>query len=130
MTVGFTGTQIGMSSKQKEHLRSQLIALGAEWFRHGDCIGADSEAHTIAMSVGCRIAIHPPIDSKKRAFREGDYLAEPKDYLVRNHDIVDESQVLIAAPKNERREERISGTWATIRYARKIGRRVIILPRV
>jgi hypothetical protein len=49
-----------------------------------------------------------------------------KPYLVRNHEIVDDSQVLIAAPK-EFTEQLRSGTWATIRYARKIGRTVRIV---
>lgn len=41
-----------------------------------------------------------------------------KPPLVRNHDIVDSTELLIACPK-EQVEVLRSGTWATIRYARK-----------
>lgn len=53
-------------------------------------------------------------------------LREPAEYLDRNHAIVDECSVLIAAPRSLTEEQR-SGTWATVRYARKMGRPVVIL---
>ena len=30
-------------------------------FHHGDCIGADAEAHDIAVAMACEIVIHSPI---------------------------------------------------------------------
>lgn len=51
-----------------------------------------------------------------------------KDYLARNHDIVDAAGLLIAAPSGPA-EKRRSGTWATVRHARKQGTRIwIVLP--
>jgi hypothetical protein len=75
------------------------------------------------LGKGIRIVIHPPTDPKKRAFCKGAAeIREPKPYLDRNHDIVDEgSGLLIAAPFQEEEILR-SGTWATVRYAWKIGR--------
>ena len=49
-----------------------------------------------------------------------------KDYLVRNHDIVDVCDVLVATP-GQKEEQIRSGTWATIRYARKIRKQIIIV---
>lgn len=48
---------------------------------------------------------------------------EPGPYLWRNHQIVDATSALIAAPFGFEEELR-SGTWATVRYARKLGRPV------
>ena len=63
-----------------------------------------------------------------RAFCKGDETRKQKDYLDRNHDIVDETELLIACPK-EPEEITRSGTWATIRYARKKKKKLrIILP--
>ena len=39
--------------------------------------------------------------------------------LVRNHKIVGAVHLLIATPKTDKEELR-SGTWATIRYAKKV----------
>lgn len=125
-TVGFTGTQRGMSERQKEALEAILAA--AYELRHGDCVGGDKEAHEIARRLGLRVVIHPPSDPKKRAFCDGDVILPPKPYLVRNHDIVEAVSVLIAAPRIDEEELR-SGTWATVRYARSVGKRVLLLPR-
>jgi hypothetical protein len=119
--VGFTGTQEGMSPEQEKKLGKylhNLLRKKAEiTLHHGDCVGADAQAHTIALSMGIKVCLHPPLDPKKRAFCEGwsdIYLA--KEYLTRNRDIVDASDVLIATPGGFQEKKR-SGTWATIRYA-------------
>lgn len=97
-------------------------------FHHGDCTGADSEAHDVADGAfGVKkIWVHPPDDPKKRAFRVSPHVLRPRPYLERNRAIVDACDVLIATPKSTSEELR-SGTWATVRYARKSGKRVLIL---
>lgn len=126
--AGFTGTQQGMTDIQQRVLSAILKRLGAGEFHHGDCVGADAEAHAVVYKLGLFIVIHPPKDSKKRAFCYSlkTTILCPKDYLDRNHDIVDETDFLIATPKTKDEELR-SGTWATVRYARKIGKRVHII---
>jgi len=126
--IGFTGTQQGMTQKQKDALFVILRDCGTDFiFHHGDCLGADEEAHEIVRPFqGNWIVIHPPINEIKRAWFHGDEILKSKEYLVRNHDIVDACEVLIAAPKTDDEELR-SGTWATVRYARKQRRVVIIL---
>jgi len=139
MRIGFTGTQAGMTKEQKERLES-WIRMSRPWqFHHGDYIGADKEAHDIIMKfnnytvAGVSIIIHPPADPKKRAFckRHSCDKTEitellPKPYMTRNHDIVDCSSVLVACP-GQFSEVLRSGTWATMRYARKVGKIVMVI---
>lgn len=132
--VGFTGT-----SNTKQHIDSlrydTLIALMDALdllhddieLHHGDCIGADAMVHDIALKQfpHWRIRLHPPEDPKSRAFchlREGkdDTYAE-RPYLLRNGDIVQAADILIAMPRRIHEEELRSGTWATVRRARKKG---------
>jgi predicted Rossmann fold nucleotide-binding protein DprA/Smf involved in DNA uptake len=58
---------------------------------------------------------------------EGEEVAEPDEYLKRNRAIVDGSEILVATPKEEDGEALRSGTWATVRYARKMGRVIYIV---
>lgn len=120
-----------MNDAQKSMLRDALTGNPVTEFHHGDCIGADSEADAIARSLGIHIVIHPPTNSSKRAFcfQPGDIMWAEQDYLVRNEEIVAVSDFLIAAPKGNVEELR-SGTWATIRYARKANKAVLMLWRV
>jgi hypothetical protein len=120
--IGFTGTRAGMTPTQIEELRGALafaFELGFDEFHHGDCVGADAQAHAIALEIGFDIVIHPPIVADHRAYSQDfDQIRSSKPYLERNHDIVDETRFLIAAPKQPIEVVR-SGTWATVRYARK-----------
>lgn len=72
------------------------------------------------------VVIHPPKDESKRAFSIADEVRGAKPYLQRNKDIVDETDVLIATPKGNEEELR-SGVWATIRYARKQKKKIVII---
>jgi len=126
MIASFTGTKKGMTDKQKNIARG-LISRASE-FHHGSCIGADQEAGDIALSLGLKVIIHPPILTKYKANCTGTEIREPKSYMVRDKDIVDEGDYLIATPKGFSEELR-SGTWATVRYARKKNKLIyIILP--
>lgn len=116
--VGFTGTRQGMTDEQKaalDRLFSELEHDAVE-FHHGDCIGADEEAHELAENYDFTIEIHPPDDDSKRAFCYTLVIHEPKPYLERNRHIVDATEVLVACPNGQ--EQLRSGTWSTVRYAR------------
>ena len=127
-SVGFTGTQKGMTRAQAAVL-SDLLSGRAAWLHHGDCIGADAQAHDIAKARGYLLACHPPANPSKRAYCKGfDRFYPEKDYIPRNHDIVDATDELIATPAQFQEELR-SGTWATVRYARKQRKRVTIIHR-
>lgn len=51
---------------------------------------------------------------------------EPKEYIKRDKDIVDTSDILIATPRFMYEELR-SGTWATVRYAEKKNKPIVII---
>lgn len=126
---GFTGTQSGMTARQKAVFETLVTEHDVSMFHHGDCIGADAESHAIVLKHNVEVIIHPPINESKRAFCKGATLVlTAKEYLDRNHDIVNASSILFATPK-ESKEKIRSGTWATIRYAAKHGKKLfIILP--
>jgi len=127
MHVGFTGTRKGMTLEQKSSLFAVLNELagmcdGQLVVHHGDCVGADSDFHNL---VSFRIVVHPPRNYKARAWCEGDEMRNEKDYIARNHDIVDESACLIATPDGNERLR--SGTWATVRYAKATNKYIWII---
>lgn len=119
--VGFTGTEKGMTDMQKVSVMRLVDIHSPGVFHHGCCVGADAEFHELADRVGNLIVKHPPVDEKKIAscrtkLAQG-LVLEAKPYLVRNHEIVDASDIMIAAP-HEFEEVLRSGTWATLRYAK------------
>lgn len=123
---GFTGTQKGMTEAQKRVFKKLL--KGAHTLHHGDCVGADAQAHALAreVDVDIQIVLHPPSNPDKRAWCGADFYHDVKPYLDRNKDIVNYCQILIATP--ETREEQLrSGTWSTVRYARKRNKSVVII---
>jgi len=144
--IGFTGTQKGLTDLQKTMLKCILEKIcqyyDVEEIHHGDCIGADEEIDEIcrikkrllALSKSEAIffptvVIHPPTYNAKRAFcnnRGNSVILQEKSYLARNHDIVDDTDMLIAISGNDSEVLR-SGTWATIRYAKKKEKRIIII---
>ncbi len=89
-------------------------------------MGADTEFHQIALDQKIPIMIRPCTLSNQRGEYPGSWIihdAEPP--LVRNHKIVDGCDFLIAAPHGP--EILRSGTWATIRYARKTSKRNLLV---
>jgi len=127
MIVGFTGTRNGINPDQKIKIIEYLTQNDVTEVHHGDCVGADSDFHNIChqLNQSIKIVIHPPIDPKLRAYKHGSMIHQSKSYIIRNKDIVNVCDVLIACPKTHIEELR-SGTWATIRYAKKINKPVII----
>jgi len=114
-----------MTPMQKDQLRQLMKNIeteheGPHAFHHGCCLGADMEAHWEAHARGWIICLHPPIDRSRvmpqSYFRQADEIAEDKEFLKRNRDIVDRVEILIAAPEGP--EVQRSGTWSTVRYAR------------
>ena len=127
MILGFTGTQDGMTQKQKEEFVALLSKYSVDEFHHGDCVGSDFEAACfVRKNEKVIIYSHPPINEYKRAFFKSDIILPKKDFLVRNKDIVNACDILIATPK-EMEEVLRSGTWSTIRYAKKLEKEFIVL---
>lgn len=130
MKIGFTGTSIGMTREQKRELFKMLSPFPYAEYHHGDCIGADEEFHALVKNIQHQtigsIIIHPPLNLRKRAFCEGGTVRSKKSYLIRNRDIVDETDLLIVCP-HEDVEQLRSGTWSTFRYAIKKMKDVTII---
>ena len=124
---GFTGTSRvpGMAPRQLKTVRQLLYDVTE--LHLGDCVNADAQAHIEAISLGIKTIGHPPSESGRRAFCTYDEERESKPYLERNHDIANSGiDGLIAAPNGWAEEQR-SGTWATIRHARKLKRKIWIV---
>lgn len=135
IVIGFTGPREGLTDEQRAALQlvletsmavHDIYTVGetpeAPAFHHGDCVGADAQAHEIARAVGWVIIIHPPENDSQRAFcglmgEEVELMRKPLPYLERNKQIVEHSKLLIACPGTMEELLR-SGTWSTVRYAR------------
>ena len=87
----------------------------------------DEAAHNIAKELGFKVILHPPENVKQRAYCRGDSSVGAKPYLVRNRDIVDSCDILIAVPANPKIEELRSGTWSTVRYALSSKTSVVVI---
>lgn len=124
MLIGFTGTSKGIPTLQL--LGAARLLNADDEFHFGDCVGADAQVWYMANRIGCWTVSHPPSNPKARAFCKANVVLTPRPYLIRNHDIVDACDKLIATPHTTREEQR-SGTWATIRYARKQDKHIIIV---
>lgn len=134
MKLGFTGTQFGMTPEQQYNFHALMlnpdicpIILGVQnEFHHGDCVGADADAFIIAHALGWYTVAHPCDIEDKRAFTKSEIIMPVRQPLERNRVIVDTVDVLVAAPLSTEEVLR-SGTWSTIRYARKIGKPYYLL---
>lgn len=126
--VGFTGTQKGMTDAQIEVVELLMENMPAVLYaHHGDCIGADAQFDSIAQKKGFDIIQHPPRNASKRAWCEDwSVMSDEEDYMIRNQAIVDSCERMIATPGGFDEELR-SGTWATIRRARKANRDLTII---
>lgn len=124
--IGFTGTKIGMTQEQKDSFKSYLHTTPAFEFHHGNCVGADADASNIAFNAGFDIIAHP--GDSPRFYSNvpvQQEMLESKPNLSRNKDIVSACDVLVATPGGP--EITRSGTWATIRYARKAHKPIVII---
>lgn len=132
MKIGFTGTREGMSLAQRQAFVSTIKAIypSPSQFHHGDCVGADKEAHDLirALLAKCYIVIHPGNTPWLAAGCLADVRMHSTDNISRNHDIVDAVDLMLAAPHTDE-EQRRSGTWATIRYAKRLHKKLVILKR-
>jgi len=130
--IGFTGTRKGMTAEQKNSVTRILSRYAAKYGNlvgHGDCVGADADFDEIAERSGCVRHLFPSNLEKTRAHCERRGAIEislPAPPLTRNVWILDRSFVLIATPR-ENVEVLRSGTWATIRLARKSNVRLLIV---
>lgn len=128
MKIGITGSRTGLTAKQFATLDKLLSKMLRKYdvteCHHGDCFGVDFTFNQyIYANSKATIVVHPPTIDKQRAFCAKDederFVVEKcKPYLDRNKDIVNSSDIMIGCPDTPIEKSR-SGTWSTIRYARK-----------
>lgn len=131
MKIGFTGTrEIKKISKERlSYLEDEILALLVDNdFKvtavHGCAEGADTFFHECCLLNNIPIIGRPSYTNNLTGF---EFLHLPEAPLTRNKKIVDDCDVLIALPINPEVEELRSGTWSTIRYAKKQSKQIIIV---
>jgi len=118
MIRGFTGTRQGWTDAQRVAFIGLLSDV--KILHHGDCVGSDAQAHAVCIEHGVLVHVHPAIDDRYRAYCTGyTWIEQPLEYLARNRNIVHKSNGLIAVSRTTHEVGR-SGTWMTVRYARRI----------
>jgi hypothetical protein len=131
--IGFTGTRSGMSKKQEKETLEILDKHNdnIDVTIHGGCVGADMDFHTLCEAYVRWV--YPghfnnrPFDTTYRGeYEDADFIADSETHFKRNRAIVDDSDLMIATPYNNNQK---GGTWYTINYAKKVGKKVIILDR-
>jgi len=137
MKLTFTGTKLGMTSAQRTTVLIVVrdhVRVG-EWTHaiHGCCEKSDRDFHEIAWSLKLARELHPGTEEQRLwAVNHMDTQRDtvfpvPLDanpQLTRNRTMVDRGGILVAAPR-QMHEVLRSGTWATIRYARNLGREIV-----
>lgn len=131
--IGFTGTQQGMTPDQVSSLQDFLAQQTNFIGHHGVCVGADMAFDNLARAALHFewMELHPCHLASMRA----QVTQAPRDVwhpvmgpLQRNEIIAKTCDFLIATPKEAAMQLR-SGTWTTVRYAIKSGKKVhVILP--
>jgi len=119
MKIGVTGTRNGMKPDQIQRVRTFLsdFPAGTE-LHHGDCVGVDIEVAEIAQELGFKVICHPPEKDELRAFHKSDEIRKPYNYLRRDRNIVDETDMLVIVPMHTEWQPS-GGTWYTHDYAEK-----------
>ena len=121
-----------MSENQRRSLKTVLKELHEDdddEFHYGACIGSDSQAVFEAMDTGFVVIAYPASDvanSKHGLIPDKAVLVAPMPALKRNHRIVENTDALVVTPQYVSEVIR-SGTWATVRYARKKGKPIIYI---
>ena len=125
INIGFTGNRHGLRIDQKDNiillLNHYISNSNNIIVSHGDCVGADTIFHNLCLnykkthSDKLMIHIYPPNNSALRANNKADI------------NIIKNCSILIACPIDKNNEELRSGTWSTIRQARKLNKIIHIL---
>lgn len=125
MILGFTGTRSGPRPDQTQAIYDFMARLKPRRFVHGGAAGCDMIAHGIAERLHIPvIEIHPSIDHYPAVAGitagVNVIIFPPLPPLERNRVIVRRVWGMLACPRTDA-EEAGTGTWYTVRQARKLG---------
>lgn len=124
--LAFTGSREGVTAAQGRTLHRLLRLLFGQGYRrmHNGCaIGADEVAALLARQTGYDVWGFPsdrPDQVSAAACEACVLLHPPAEPLGRNRLMVDGAILLVACPAGA--EVMRSGTWSTVRYARRLGK--------
>lgn len=135
MIATFTGTRQGWTGAQFKGVRRVFHILkdqGCRTLLHGVCVGSDESADALAIDEFQFITVgYPGVNgqgqSPWRSHGCRCAMMPEEEYQIRDHKMVDRSEAVVATPKGMFEETRGSGTWLTIRYAKKQGKRLYIV---
>lgn len=134
--IGVTATRDGGTEAQLATARALLRyhAYPGSELHEGHCIGGDEQLSELAKEYGYEVHAHPGVgingvDKNRSANGAGHYdrIYPELPHLERNKIIVDLSDFIMAMPKQFDEQFRGSGTWHAIRYARSVGKRLVII---
>lgn len=145
--LGTTGSRYGLPDAQHFGFTNAIMVIASVWFsalgkqnstfhlHHGCATGADSAAHySVRLLTNTVIHGHPGVNHRGEAayrmpYTEYNIMHPEKPYLARNADIVSFANALVAAPQYEETHPKSahSGTWQTIRLARKASIPILIV---
>jgi predicted Rossmann fold nucleotide-binding protein DprA/Smf involved in DNA uptake len=139
MIIGFTGTRFGLTPAQGAALADVVLRPAcyyAERHLNGGCRGADREMFAYLLGLDGVIEVLPGsveqaawAEEQRASLLGRRYIIhEVEPYLARDLKIALRCNRLIACPGTATEQLR-SGTWATVRYARKAGKPItLVLP--
>ncbi len=137
-SVGISASRYRLPVEQERAFYWTVVGFireGATEVHHGACTGGDEFIHNaLAGRFQVWLHVHPPVDKKfsAEASLKSDIrmvMHEAKVYAVRNQDIVDLADVLVAAPQypEDHCKSARSGTWQAVRKADAAGKLVLII---
>lgn len=135
-SVGFTGTSRALTVEECAYVRAVVAGIDADRYVTGGALGVDTVVHLVAAGLrpsAEHLVLVPDApwseDTAERATVErvpgGKTAGE--SYMLRNDAIVAAADLLVAFPETAAGSLR-SGTWATVRRARRAGVPVLIFP--
>jgi len=130
MIISFTGTASGMNATQMTNVINLINKQKPKITKcvHGDCVGADTDFHNIVtkLGLGDLIEIHPCTIHNKRGYNHAPKVYDAIGPLDRNKIMVQRAHLVVGTPGTDTEIIR-SGTWHSIRYAKKLGRPLLVL---
>jgi hypothetical protein len=140
MKIGTSGSRVGTTTEQRIVYTRELVVINATdpitEVHDGNCFGWDNEAAFVAALFGYHRVVHPcditewqmSLDPDTVLYNNWE-IRPVKRPLIRNHDIVVESDIMFCVPANPEKPDSLQGkgTWTTIMYAHNMGREYRII---
>lgn len=134
MILGVTGTR-HLNERGRRHIAAALAEYepADTTLVVGGCVGADEFAGRTGRDMGMTVHVVLPRERRWVDPLWGEYATTSEEggvYRARNERIVALATEMVAFPNHpEGRDNPHSGTWMTIRIARRVGKPITITPQ-